>query len=141
MRDSTWAFAIVEIIHLIALAFFGGSILFVDLRLLGLNFTSQPAGRIAREFLPITLGGVSVMFISGALLLSSRPMRYYYNTPFRIKMWLFFIAVIVHFVLQVGMSRQNTGPDRSPAWLKAVAVLSLLLWSGVGISGRAIGYF
>lgn len=141
MRDSTWAFAIVEIIHLIALAFFGGAILFFDLRLLGLGFGWRSSVRIAREFLPITIGGVAVMFVSGALLLSSGPMRYYYNTPFRIKMWLFFIALAFHFTLQIRVSRQDIELKHSSIWYKTAAVISLLLWSGIGISGRAIGYF
>jgi hypothetical protein len=141
MRDATWAFAIVEIVHLIALAFFGGAILFVDLRFLGIGFTSQTAPQVAREFLPITAGGVVVMIISGLLLLSSGPMRYYENTPFRIKMWLFFTALIVHFALQISVSRQVGRPTGRAFWHKTAAITSLVLWSGVGISGRAIGYF
>jgi hypothetical protein len=141
MRDSTWAFAIVEVVHLLSLALFGGSILFVDMRLLGFSFTSQPAPRVMRELLPLTGGGVIVMFLTGALLLSSGPMRYYYNTPFRIKMWLFFIAVALHFVLQTQVARIAPEMYRSTSLQKAGAMLSLLLWAGVGISGRAIGYF
>jgi hypothetical protein len=128
MRDATWAFAIVEIVHLIALAFFGGAILFVDLRFLGIGFTSQTAPQV-------------VMIISGLLLLSSGPMRYYENTPFRIKMWLFFTALIVHFALQISVSRQVGRPTGRAFWHKTAAITSLVLWSGVGISGRAIGYF
>jgi len=69
MRDATWAFAIVEVVHLIALAMSGGAILLLDLRLMGVGLTSQPASEVAREFLPLTLGGVVVMFLTGLLLL------------------------------------------------------------------------
>lgn len=141
MRDATWAFAIVEIVHLIALAIFGGAILLLDLRLMGIGFTSQPAPQVAREFLPITLGGVVVMFLTGALLLASGPMRYYYNTPFRIKIWLFFLAVIVHFILQINVARRDPTQDRATLGQKAAGAISLLLWSSIGIAGRAIGYF
>jgi hypothetical protein len=141
MRDATWAFAIVEIVHLIALAIFGGAVLLLDLRLMGIGFTSQSASRVAREFLPITLGGIAVMFLTGTLLLASGPMRYYYNTPFRIKMWLFFFAVIVHFTLQIKVARRNRTQDRATLGQKAAGAISLLLWSSIGIAGRAIGYF
>jgi hypothetical protein len=141
MRDSTWGFAIVEIGHLLALAIFGGAILFLDLRLLGLLFTRQPAPQVARDFLPITAGGVIVMFVSGALLLASGPMRYYYNTPFRIKMVLFLIAVFFHFTLQIGVARKNPLQDRSTPWRKAAAAVSLFLWVSIGLAGRAVGYF
>jgi hypothetical protein len=141
MRDSTWAFAIVEIGHLIALAVFGGAILLLDLRLLGFGFTTQPAPRVAREFLPITVGGVVAMFLTGALLLASGPMRYYYNTPFRIKMWLFFIALFFHFILQIKVARQSPQQDQSTPGRKAAGAISLLLWLSIGLAGRAIGYF
>jgi hypothetical protein len=141
MRDSTWAFAIVEIGHLIALAVFGGAVLLLDLRLLGVGFSTQPAPRVAREFLPITVGGVVVMFLTGSLLLASGPMRYYYNTPFRIKMWLFFIALFFHFTLQIKVARQNAQQDHSTSGRKAAGAISLLLWLSIGVAGRAIGYF
>ena len=141
MRDSTWAFAIVEIGHLIALAVFGGAILLLDLRLLGFGFTTQPAPRVAREFLPITIGGVVAMFLTGSLLLASGPMRYYYNTPFRIKMALFLIALLFHFTLQIKVARQNPEEDHSTSGRKAAGAISLLLWFSIGVAGRAIGYF
>ncbi len=141
MRDSTWAFAIVEIVHLVALAIFGGAILMLDLRFLGFGFTSQPAPQVARSFLPITATGLLVLFITGALLLASGPMRYFYNTPFRIKMWLFFIAVIFHFVLQVKVARRDPAVDVTTAGRKAAGALSMLLWASIAIAGRAVGYF
>lgn len=141
MRDSTWAFAIVEIVHLLSLAVFGGAILFVNMRLLGVNFTSQPAPRVMQELMPLAIGGVIVMFVTGTLLLSSGPMRYYYNTPFRFKMYLFFIALVFHFVLQARVARIDVEKFHPTALLKAAALLSMFLWAGVGVSGRAIGYF
>lgn len=61
MRHSTYGFAVVEIGHLLALAIFGGSVILVDLRLLGLGFKSQPAAEVAKDLLPLTAGGVLVM--------------------------------------------------------------------------------
>jgi hypothetical protein len=141
MRDSTWAFAIVEIGHLLGLAVFGGAVLFVDARLLGFGFTTQSTPQVARELLPITAVGVAVMLVTGSLLLASGPMRYYYNTPFRIKMWLFFIALFFHFTLQIAVARQDSQQDRSSPARKAAGAVSLLLWFGIALAGRAIGYF
>jgi uncharacterized membrane protein len=137
MRDSTWGFAIVEIVHLLALAIFGGAVLLVDLRLLGRGFKTQPTAQVARELLPITAGGVVVMLISGVLLVASGPMRYYYNPAFRIKMWLFLVALFVHFLLQTVTARRDV---QDAIWQKAGAVASLLLWLSIGLVGRAIGF-
>ena len=137
MRDSTWGFAIVEVVHLLALALFGGAVLLVDLRLLDKGFSTQPAARVARELLPITTAGVIAMLLSGALLLASGPMRYYYNPAFRIKMWLFLIAIVVHFSLHAVTARREAAVA---LWQRAGAVASLLLWLSIGLAGRAIGY-
>ncbi len=137
MRDSTWAFAIVEVIHLIALALFGGAVLLVDMRLLGKGLKTQSTDQIARQFLPITAGGAFVMLLSGALLVASGPMRYYYNPAFRVKMWLFIVAVIVHFFLQISTARREA---TVALWQRAGAVASLLLWLSIGLAGRAIGF-
>jgi hypothetical protein len=140
MRDSTWDFAIVEIVHLLALAVFGGAVFLVDLRLLGLGFRTQPISKVARELLPLTGGGVVAMLISGFLLLANGPVRYYYNPAFRIKMLLFIMAVLFHFTLQIALARRPLEKERSSVWLRISAVLSLVLWLSIGVAGRAIGY-
>ena len=140
MRDSTWDFAIVEIVHLLALSVFGGAVLLVDLRFLGLGFRMQPISKLARQLLPLTGGGVIAMLVSGFLLLANGPVRYYYNPAFRIKMLLFVVALAFHFTLQIVLARGRFERDKSPVWLRLSAALSLFLWLSIGIAGRAIGY-
>lgn len=140
MRDSTWDFAIVEVGHLLALAVFGGAILLVDLRLLGVSFRTQPASQVARELLPLTVGGVIVMFVSGFLLVANGPVRYYYNPAFRLKMELFLFALFFHFFLQIRVAHQVPSEEKNSLWIKAGAVISLMLWLSIGVAGRAIGY-
>ncbi|MGA3008981.1 MAG: DUF6644 family protein [Terracidiphilus sp.] len=140
MRDSTYAFAIVEICHLLALAVFGGAILLVNLRFLGVAFKLQPISLVARELLPLTGGGVVAMFISGFLLFMGGSMRYYHNPAFRLKMILFVVALVFHFFLQVRASRQSSELSLNSNLLKLGSVVSLLLWFSIGLAGRAIGY-
>jgi hypothetical protein len=140
MRDSTWDFAIVEIGHLLAMAVFGGAVLLVDLRCLGLGFRNQPVGQVARELLPLTGGGVMVMLVSGVLLVANGPVRYYYNPAFRIKMALFVVAIFVHFFFQIALTRRSAQREKEPVWLKLTAAFSLFLWFSIGVAGRAIGY-
>ncbi len=139
MRDSTYGFALVEIGHLLALAVFGGAILMVDLRFLGLGFKSQPIYRVAQELLPLTVGGVIAMSVSGVLLFMGGPVRYYHNPAFKLKMILFFIALIFHFALQFGVAKRKAA-SRESLWLKLGAVVSIVLWFAIGLAGRAIGY-
>jgi uncharacterized membrane protein len=140
MRDSTYAFAVVEIFHLLALAVFGGAILLVNLRFLGIAFKSQPISSVAREMLPLTAGGVVAMFITGFLLFMGGSMRYYHNPAFQLKMLLFVVAVVFHFSLQIRVTRWPPELRRSSRLLRLGSVVSLVLWFAIGLAGRAIGY-
>ena len=140
LRHSTWGFAVIETVHLLALAALGGAILIVDLRLLGIGLLRQPASRIARELSPILLGSLGVMLISGVLLVMTGPLKYYDSSSFRLKMLLFFLAVAFYFSLHRSVIRSNADVAPSTSMSKIAAVVSLALWLGVGLAGRAIGF-
>ena len=139
MRKSTWAFAVVEMIHLIGLALLGGVVLIVNLRLLGVVFRGRAADRIARELWPFLAASVAVLTVTGVLMVSEETMKCYYNTAFRLKMLLFLPALF----LSIGIHRRLAGagaqPDSGTA-AKLAACASLALWLGVGVAGRVIGY-
>jgi len=140
MRDSTYDFAIVEVGHLLALAIFGGAVLLVDLRFLGLSFKTQPVGEIARDLLPLTAGGVAVMAVTGFFLYLGGPIRYYHNPAFQLKIVLFVIALLFHFGMQMRACRERIARVGTPVLFRVGAVFSLLLWLSIGLAGRAIGY-
>jgi hypothetical protein len=78
LSQSTWAVPIIGAIHVLAIAWFGGSVLVNDVRL--------------RRFRWI---GISILIFTGALLFWSQPLRLYYSEFFRAKMlFLLLIAVI-----------------------------------------------
>lgn len=52
--DISWAFPVIECIHVIAIALVVGSILIVDLRLLGITSNKRPVTELATEILPWT---------------------------------------------------------------------------------------
>jgi len=134
MRDSKWGFAAVEMVHLLALAAFGGTVLVVDLGILGIGLRRQAPSRLARELFPIFLGSLLAMVLSGALLVAAEAMKCYYHPAFRLKMVLFALAVLFNFTIPRSAVRTPS------AWSKIAAVASLALWLGVGLAGRAIGF-
>jgi hypothetical protein len=139
MRDSKWGFASVEMVHLLALAAFGGTVLIVNLGVLGIGFRVRAPAKVATELAPIFLVSLIVMVLSGALLVSAEAMKCYYHPAFRLKMLLFALAVVFTFTVH---RNAVTGPASSPSsiWSKAAAAASLALWLGVGLAGRAIGF-
>ena len=139
MRDSKWGFAVVEMVHLLALACLGGTVLVVDLGILGIGLRSQPTSRVARDLAPLFLCSLILTAASGALLVAAEAMKCYYHPAFRLKMLLFVLAVAFYFTLHRKLA--GLGEDAAlPAWCKPGAALSLALWLAVGLAGRAIGF-
>src|SRR3954454_20476750 len=85
ISTSTWAFAVVESIHLLALAVIGGAVLIVDLKLLGYGIRTQTLEEVARDAQKWFLGSWTVMIVTGLLLFVSEPQKLYYSTPFAVK--------------------------------------------------------
>jgi uncharacterized membrane protein len=139
LRDSTWLFPVIETLHLLSLALLGGAVLLVDLRLLGIGLRAQPVDRLAAATRPWLFGSLAVIVGSGVLLFMSEAMKCYANPAFWLKMA--FLAVAVVFTLTV-RSRVLARDDwRSEAAPRLVAIVSIVLWTGVGITGRGIGFW
>jgi hypothetical protein len=138
LSSSTWAFAVIEIVHLLALAVFGGAVLLLDLRFFGAGFSTQSARQVARGLLPLVAGSILVLIVTGILMVASGPMRYYYNVAFRAKILLFVVGVALQLALQLSVVKSDVAT--TSRWRRAIAAASLLLWLSVGLAGRAIGY-
>jgi hypothetical protein len=140
VRESPWAFAFVEVVHLWGLTILLGSLLMTYLRLAGLSMRTQTVEQVARQLAPWTLVGLSIMVVSGGTLFLSEALKCWESEPFRIKMTLFFPALLFHSWLY----RQMKGPPEgrwSPALRTLAAGVAGSLWLGVGIAGRWIGYY
>jgi len=136
---SSWAFAVIESVHLLGLAVIGGAVLIVDLRLLGLGLRDQPVARVAREVFPWFVGSLIVMLVTGIGLFMSEAIKCYDSRPFWVKMASLLLAMIFAFTVRRKVAFAAEGHVR-PIWLKVVAVVSLALWFAVGASGRWIGF-
>lgn len=137
LRRSTWTFAIVEVVHLLALAVLGGVVLVTVAAALGLGRARRPVAATVLGLRPVFLGGLVTLLVSGALLVGTNPMKYYFNDAFRAKMLLLVLALAATFWLaqQAGHARER-GPLVA---LRIAAAVSLILWVGVALGGRLIG--
>jgi len=140
ISGSVYLFPVVEAVHLLALAVIGGAVLIVDMRLAGLGLKKESAAEVATEAEPWLIGSLTVMLISGFMLMCSEAMRCYYNGAFWIKMYSLLGAVLFTFTIRRRVAAGATAPGTS-AKLILVALISVLLWSGVGLGGRGIGFY
>lgn len=137
MQNSRWGFAAVEAVHLLALTLLGGSVLVLDLRLLGLILRRESPRTLNRDLSRVLLSSLAILVLTGIALVSEEALKCYYNAAFRWKMALLAAAVLFYFTLyrRVVLSLGSAATLTS----RVTAVISLSLWLGVGIAGRAIG--
>jgi hypothetical protein len=80
------------------------------------------------------------MCLSGALIFTGGATGYFESSWFRLKMILLVFAIVFHFTIQRTVIRLDEARI-NPLLSKVSASVELLLWFGVGFSGRAIGFF
>ena len=135
IRNSVWLFPTIEAFHLVGLGLTAGAVLIVDMRLLGWGLRNHPVSQVAKDAEPWLRGSILLMFASGIPLFLAESTKCYYSFAFWIKMASLFLAILFTFTLQrrVVMAEESR-------WGKLAALVSLLLWAGVGWGGRWIGF-
>ncbi len=139
IRNSPVLFPCVITVHLVGLAMLVGSILIMDVGLLGVGMRRQPVSEIASQLRGWTAGGALLVLGSGALLFCARAVRCYRNPYFHLKMILLIAATIYHFTLHHRVIRDEARIE--PGLRKLAASVSLLLWIGAGFAGQVFTAF
>jgi len=142
LRRSRWVYPFVNAGHVVGVALLFGSIVPLDLRLLGL-WRRVPVDLMARTLLPVAITGLVLAVSTGALLFSVSAVRYAGLTLFQIKLLLILGAlanvVLLHATTAWGAHRDGELPGTTPR-LQLAAGLSLGLWLAVIVAGRMLGY-
>jgi hypothetical protein len=143
MRTSVKAMPIVEAIHVLAAATVFGTILIVDLRLLGFPNTKRSFTRISHEMLRVTWTAFFVSVITGGLMFAANANTYYGNTAFRLKMLALVVAGVNMLIFQLityrTVGQWDTGV-RPPFAGRAAGALSLTIWVTLICLARWIGF-
>ena len=137
LKQAMWGFATIETVHIMALAVLLGSMVVVDLRLLGLGLKRMPTAELAGLLAPWFWTSLVTMIVSGTCLFVGEAVRLSTSGPFAYKMLFLLLAVIVH--LSIHRKAIASGLDGA-ALGKAAASLSLMCWLGIALAGRAIAF-
>ena len=143
IRENDLLFPFIESVHVLAICLVVGSILAVDLRLLGLASVNQPVSRVTGGILPLTWGAFVVALTSGGLLFISNATKYLGNGFFVAKMFLIGAAglnmVMFYMIGARNLSRWENDA-RLPLPARLAGGVSILLWIAVVTCGRWIGF-
>ena len=143
LRESLYVWPLLEAAHVLTIMLFVGTIVMVDLRLLGLAFTRVTVSEMTGRVLPWTVAGFIVMIVTGLVLFYAKPLLYYHNLYFRAKMVLLILAMANILLFHRHVQRtieQWDSLKTPPAMARLSAALSLSAWIGIVILGRMIAY-
>ena len=143
IRESQYVYPGLLTSHVVALCWFGGLILMMDLRLLGVGNMQTPFSQLQRRLFPYQMAGMVFSAITGTALVYAQPMRFYLNIFFWVKMVMMALAALnalaFHYLTYSSVSRWDKDPILPPA-ARLAGALGLALWVGVVVSGRLIAY-
>jgi hypothetical protein len=138
IRQSLWLFPVIEAVHLLGLSVLGGSVLIVDLRMLGLGLRNHAIPQLVRDARPWFVGSLIVMLLTGWALFASEAIKCYYNTSFWVKITTLPAAIVLTLFIRDRLAmRAAMGTS---AATKLVGFLSIALWLVVAAAGRWIGF-
>ena len=137
LKASFFAYPVINALHIAAIGALFTSVLLMDLAVLG-RIRSLPREKFIALLRRAALVAFAVAALTGLTLFSIQATTYARNPVFLLKLGLIVMAVL-NFLAFSTLNRKSRTEDASPA-LRVSAVASILLWSGVLLCGRFIGF-
>ena len=137
LRFSRWAYAAVNTAHIACIAVLFGSVVALDLRLMGF-WRSIDRGPFVTALSTIAATGLCAAIFTGAFLSSTRATEYAVLPVFRVKIGLILIGVLHAVWLHHKFGRALERADAQHA--RTAGIISLLIWLAALICGRMIAF-
>ncbi len=135
LKTSFIVYPVVNALHIAAIGTLFGSVLLIDLSVLGV-IRSVPREKLVALLRRAALAAFVVAILTGLALFSVQATDYARNPVFLTKLGLILLAALNFFIF-VALDRSL---QENAAALRISAVASILLWSGVLLAGRFIGF-
>ena len=129
LATNRWIYGLVSVIHHCAVLFSVGTIVLLDLRILGAANQNRAVSALAEQLRPWAWIAFGAAVISGFLLFASQAAAYLAVTPFRVKIFVIVLAVIAALAVEWSVSKW----DRArviPVTARLLALISVVLWLG-----------
>lgn len=137
LKSSFVAYPVVNALHVAAIGALFTGVLLMDLAVLG-AIRSVPQEKFVALLRRVALAAFAVALLTGLTLFSIQARHYAENPAFLLKLGLIALAVL-NFLAFTALERKGRAQGTSSA-LRIFAVASIVLWSGVLVCGRFIGF-
>lgn len=134
---SKWGYATVNTAHILGVALLVGSILPLDLKLMG-AWPEVARDKLARILLPFAVTGIAILGLAGCMLFFVHAPDYGTNSVFQIKMVIVLagLTAAVVFHLRAGVWVEHASPEQA----RLHGIMSMSCWVAALILGRMIAY-
>ena len=122
-------FGLVLVVHYCAVFCCIGTIVLLDVRVLGIAARNQALSALAEQLRPWTWIGLGSVVVSGFLLFATEAADYAAVTPFRVKMLIVVLAVMSALAIEWSVPAWDRARVM-PVTARLVALTSILLWLG-----------
>ncbi len=129
LATSRWLYGLVSAVHYSAVFFCVGTIVLLDLRILGVADRNQALSVLAGQLRRWTWIGFGAVAVSGFLLFAVEAGDFAAVTPFRLKMLVIVLAVVSALAIEWSLPKWDRAPAM-PVTARVVALISILLWLG-----------
>lgn len=126
-----------QLFHVFGFVILLAALVLVNLRLLGIALPEYSIPQLSRQPKQLIWAGLALAIISGTLMFIATPLLYFGNPAFRLKILLLLVAIVLQATLYRSVTRSESP---SPVLARVSVAASVVLWFGVGLAGRAIGY-
>ena len=145
MRETgVWTYALVNLAHILGISLLFGSVVVLDLRLLGL-WRWIPLDQMARPTTAVAGAGFAVAVLTGPALLATKATEYVGNPFLPIKLVAIVLGIInIAIVHNLSAWKQRADPQLGASQRRQLALAgatSLLCWVSAITAARLIAYY
>ena len=140
---NNWTIPAIQSIHIAGIAMVMGSVLMIDLRILGWAGADQTLRETTRRFGPWLTGSLWLLLVTGLLMVIGEPVRELVTFSFWLKMALVAIGTLIAVLFQIALRRHEQQWEARlvhRASIKAFAIFTFLIWACIIVLGRLIAY-
>jgi uncharacterized membrane protein SirB2 len=132
-NHNAWFIPLVQSIHIVGIAVVIGSVLMINLRILGWAGTDQTLRQTSTRFAPWVTSALYLLLATGILMVIGEPVRELVTFSFWLKMFLVALSTVIAVNFQ-----HKLRADRQP--IKWLALATFLIWAFIIVLGRLIAY-
>jgi hypothetical protein len=142
-NHNSWVIPTIQSIHIVGIAVVMGSVLMIDLRILGWAGTDQTLRQTASRFGPWLTAALYLMLATGILMIIGEPVRELVTFSFWFKMSLLAVGTLVAAIFQITLRKHERAWEETLVnrrSIKGLAILTFVIWTCIIVLGRLIAY-